>query len=87
MVLSGRNRQLLIDSDAHVVWLMLDIELLLDRVRNGVHRPLLDDDPETKLRQMSQDREPLYREVADAMVSVDNRSVVDVAKAVVRCCG
>jgi shikimate kinase len=87
VVLSGRNRQLLTDSDAHVVWLKLDIELLLDRVRNGVHRPLLDDDPETKLRQMSLDREPLYREVADAMVSVDNRSILDVAKAVVRCCG
>jgi shikimate kinase len=87
VVLLDRNRQLLTDSDAHVVWLMLDIEMLLDRVRNGVHRPLLDGDPEIKLRRMSQERESLYREVADAIVSVDNRSVLEVAKAVARCCG
>jgi len=87
VVLSERNRKLLVDSDAHVVWLMLDVELLLERVRNGAHRPLLDDDPEMRLRRMAEDREPLYREVTDAMVSVDNRSVLDVAKAVLRCCG
>jgi len=87
VVLSERNRKLLVDSDAHVVWLMLDVELLLERVRNGAHRPLLDDDPETRLRRIFEEREPLYREMADAMVSVDNRSVLDVAKAVLRCCG
>ena len=36
---------------------------------------------------MFAEREPLYREVADAIVSVDNRSVNEVAHAVVRCCG
>ena len=33
------------------------------------------------------EREPLYREVADAIVSVDNRSIHDVAQAVLRCAG
>ena len=32
------------------------------------------------------ERESLYQEVADAIVSVDHRSANDVAKAVLRCC-
>jgi shikimate kinase len=87
IVLSETNRRALADSHSHVVWLLADVDVLLRRVRNGGHRPLLDDDPEGTLRQMFTDREPLYREVADAIVSVDSRSVNEVAQAVVRCCG
>ena len=87
IVLSRPNRERLAGSDTYVVWLMADVELLVERVRNGMHRPLLDDDPEGTLRQMFVDREELYREVADAIVSVDRRSVNDVAQAVIRCTG
>ena len=86
VVLSDRNREVLQGVDAHVVWLLADIEVLVDRVRGGAHRPLLDDDPEGTLRRMFVDRAPLYQEVADAIVSVDHRSPNDVAKAVMRCC-
>jgi shikimate kinase len=86
VVLSERNRQALQGADARVVWLLADVEVLLERVRNGMHRPLLDDDPEGTLRRMFVDRAPLYQEVADAIVSVDHRSPNDVAKAVLRCC-
>ena len=86
VVLSDRNREALRDADAHVVWLLADVDVLVDRVRNGMHRPLLDVDPEGTLRRMYDDRAPLYQEVADAIVSVDNRSPHDVAKAVLRCC-
>jgi shikimate kinase len=86
VVLSERNRAALQGADAHVVWLLADVELLVDRVRNGMHRPLLDDDPETVLRALDAVRAPLYQEVADAIVSVDHRSPHDVAKAVLRCC-
>ena len=37
-------------ADAHVVWLLADVDVLVDRVRNGMHRPLLDEDPEGTLR-------------------------------------
>jgi shikimate kinase len=87
IVLSATNRAALVESDAYVVWLLADVDVLLRRVRNGGHRPLLDDDPEGTLRRMFIEREPLYREVADAIISVDNRSVNEVAHAVVRCCG
>jgi shikimate kinase len=86
VVLTERNREALQTSDAHVVWLMADVDVLVDRVRNGGHRPLLDADPEATLRRLYAVRAPLYKEVADAIVSVDHRSPTEVAKAVLRCC-
>jgi shikimate kinase len=84
VVLSDHNRLALRSSSARVVWLRADPALLVERVKSGPHRPLLDDDPERVLRQMYADREPLYRDVADAIVTVDNRSVNDVVEAVLR---
>ena len=87
VVLSEANRTLLKGSGAHVVWLLADVDLLLDRVKAGMHRPLLDEDPEGTLRAMYEQRSDLYQEVADAIVSVDNRTINDVAGAVLRCAG
>lgn len=87
VVLSEDNRSVLKGAGAHVVWLLADVELLLDRVKAGMHRPLLDEDPEGTLRTMYEQRSDLYQEVADAIVSVDNRSINDVAGAVLRCAG
>lgn len=87
VVLAAANRAALAASGAHVVWLMANVDVLVDRVKNGPHRPLLDDDPEGTLRAMAADRETLYQEVADAVVSVDHRSVREVAQAVMRCAG
>ncbi len=84
VVLREANRRALVESDARVVWLLADPEVLLDRVRNGMHRPLLDDDPEGTLQRMWDEREPLYHEVADAIVSVDHRSINEVVEAVLR---
>jgi shikimate kinase len=86
VVLSESNRAILTSSGAHVVWLRADVDVLVDRVRSGPHRPLLDDDPAEVLRRLHDEREPLYQEVADAIVSVDHRTVNDVTKAVLRCC-
>jgi shikimate kinase len=86
IVLSADNRAALRASNSYVVWLLADVDVLVQRVRHGGHRPLLDDDPAGTLRKMFVEREALYREVADAIVSVDNRSVNDVAQAVLRCC-
>ena len=87
VVLSEANRLALRGPDAHVVWLCCEVDVLVDRVRSGGHRPLLDEDPEAALRRLHDVRAPLYQEVADAIVSVDNRSVGDVTRAVLRCCG
>jgi len=85
IVLRAENRELLVDDAACVVWLLAGIDVLLERVRNGMHRPLLDTDPEGMFNTMFEQREDLYREVADAIVSVDHRSLNDVLQAVLRC--
>lgn len=84
VVLSEANRALLRDANARVVWLRADPAILVERVLSAGHRPLLDDDPLAVLRRMAQTREPLYREVADLVVTVDGRSPADVLEAVLR---
>jgi shikimate kinase len=84
VVLSPANRIALRESGARVVWLCADPATLVERVRSGGHRPLLDQDPAGTLQRMFAEREPLYREVADAIVLVDGRSVTDVVEAILR---
>lgn len=84
VVLDPENRRLLVESDARVVWLRADTALLVERVRNGAHRPLLDEDPATVLQRMAETRGDLYREVADLIVTVDGRPANEVAEAVLR---
>jgi shikimate kinase len=84
IVLSEENRKMLNSPKLRVVWLMADPSVLLERVHLGMHRPLLDQDPEGTLARMWEQREALYREVADLVVSVDNRSVSEVAEAILR---
>ena len=83
-VLREENRMAMQRSHARVVWLSADPSVLLDRVRPGGHRPALDADAAGTLRRMYETREPLYREVADLIVSVDGRSVSDVVEAILR---
>jgi shikimate kinase len=84
VVLRAENREALRASGAKVVWLSADVDTLIVRVRGGQHRPALDGDPAGTLRRMHETREPLYREVADVIVSVDGRSVSDVIEAILR---
>ena len=75
IVLDAVNRVALKESGAKVFWLCAHPTTLVERVRAAGHRPLLDADPSGTLQRMFRDREALYREVADAIVLVDNRSV------------
>lgn len=84
VVLREENRRLLRSSGARVIWLSADPRVLVERVASGMHRPLLDDDAAGTLQRMWDEREALYREVADAIVSVDGRSINEVAEAVLR---
>ena len=84
VVLRAENRELLRHSGARIVWLRADPTVLVERVKSGGHRPLLDNDPGGTLQKMYNDRAALYREVADAIVSVDNRTPNEVVDAVLR---
>lgn len=84
VVLRDENRAALKRAKARVVWLCATPAVLIDRATTGGHRPLLDDDPAGTLHRMHEDRAELYREVADAIVLVDHRSVGEVVEAVMR---
>ena len=84
-VLSEHNRALLQRVSAtggRVIWLRARPEVLATRVRPGDHRPLLAEDPAGTLLRMFQNRSPLYAEVADRIVDVDECDIPHVIAAV-----
>lgn len=59
-----------------IVWLRAEPETLIDRVgRRRDHRPLLDDDPDRRLRQLWTERDAIYRSLADTTIDVTGKSV------------
>lgn len=54
-----------------VVWLRCQPEVLATRLGTASHRPLLDEDPAGVLARLDAIRRPLYAEVADVVVDVD----------------
>lgn len=77
-VLDPDNRRL-IGGHHPVVWLRARPETLVDRVATGTHRPLLDEDPAGTLKRLDAIRRPLYEEVADVTVDVDDATADQVA--------
>ena len=57
--------------DPYVVWLRAEPATLAARVATDPLRPLLGDQPEVVLRTQADERNPLYAEVADLTVRVD----------------
>ncbi len=70
-VLSAENRRLIAASGL-VVWLRARPETLAARVGDGAGRPLLGDDPAAALARLNTVRAPLYAEVADIVIDVDD---------------
>lgn len=65
----------------YVVYLETSIEQQLDRTRRGRERPLLaKGDPREVLEALMEERDPMYREIADLVVKTDGRRVNAVAK-------
>ena len=70
-VLDETNRRL-IRQHHPVVWLRATPEVLATRLGAATHRPLLDVDPSGALVRLDAIRRPLYEEVADVVVDVDD---------------
>lgn len=81
-VLDPANRERIVGTGL-VVWLRARPETLAARVGDGAGRPLLDDDPATALLALDQARRPVYQDLADVSVDVDNRTPTEVADLVV----
>jgi shikimate kinase len=71
VVLDRRNRALL-EQHPPVVWLRARLETLVHRVGTGQGRPLLADDPRSALEGLMTVRYPLYEQVADTVIDVDD---------------
>ena len=82
-VLSEENRARMREG-GQVIWLRADPDVLAERVRNGVHRPLLADDPAQVLHDLDAARRELYQEVADHVVDTAGRSPDEVLAEVER---
>ncbi len=73
-VIVEENRKTL-RSAGVVVYLSAPVQKLLKRTRNSRNRPLLQThNPEQVLTDLMRVRDPLYRDVADLTVNVDDRS-------------
>ncbi len=81
VVMREENRRLLAEN-GWVVYLQTSIAQQAERVKPGRHRPLLKgcEDPATRLCELMDIRDPLYRSIADLTVTTDGRQI----KAVVR---
>lgn len=77
-VVDPANRALLRRS-GRVVWLRARPATLAARVGDGAGRPLLAGDPATVLARLEAERRPLYAEVADDVVDVDELAPAAVA--------
>ena len=85
-VLRPDNRRL-IAACGTVVWLRARPETLAARVGAGEGRPLLGDDPAEALERLDAVRAPLYAEVADLVIDVDELPAADVARRILAAVG
>lgn len=74
-VIKEENRKHLINRGL-VIYLQADIKHLLRRTRKDRNRPLLQGpNPDKKLREIMQQREPLYQQTADYVIDTGKHSV------------
>ncbi|HJX17614.1 MAG TPA: shikimate kinase AroK [Acidiferrobacterales bacterium] len=82
-VLLEENRKVLKDRGT-VAYLQADIDTLVERTRRDRNRPLLQtENPRAKIEELLQQREPIYREVADIIINTGQRAPSSVAREVV----
>jgi shikimate kinase len=83
-VLRPGNRQRLRDA-GHVVYLRASAEDIYQRIRHDKRRPLLQvSDPLARLRELFDQRDPLYRETAHSIVETTRPTVPGLVKTVVK---
>lgn len=87
IVLKQENRSLL-QKGGVVFYLTASVAQLVERTCKDKKRPLLQvDDPRQKIIELIEQRDPLYREVADHVVNTDRRSPKSVVQDIVNLLG
>jgi shikimate kinase len=83
-VLDADNRRNLM-ARGLVIYLRASVKRLLRRTEKDKNRPLLQTaNPGQRLQQLYDERDPLYREIADLIVDTDNRNVSNSVKLIIR---
>ena len=83
-VLDADNRRCLV-SRGIVIYLSTSVDEQLRRTRYSDHRPLLQTpDPQARLAELLSVREPLYREVADLVITTDTKQVGLIVQSILR---
>jgi shikimate kinase len=83
-VLRPENRQNL-EASGFVIYLDVPLSTLYERTRHDKKRPLLQvSDPRRKLRELYAQRDPLYREIADLIVSGSRITVQSVLQMLIK---
>ncbi len=82
-VLDPENRRMLKEAGT-VVWLRAPVDTLAHRVGRGEGRPLLGDDPAAALARLYEERRPLYEELADIVVDVEELTPEEVVEEILR---
>ncbi len=84
VVLSEANRARLM-ARGFCIYLDAPVELLVERTRRDRTRPLLADvDPRERLTSLLEERDPLYRMIADMVVKTDRRTARHVVREIQR---
>lgn len=84
IVTTPANRELLCSID-YVFYLTASIEQLVERTHKDKKRPLLQvENPQQKIIDLAQKRDPLYREVAKHTVLTDGRSLKTVVQQIIK---
>lgn len=83
-VLTESTRTAIVASGVPVVLLRTQLATLAHRVGTGAGRPLLADDPQRRLLQLAEIREPAYRALATFTVDTERRSPARVAEVICR---
>ncbi len=69
----------------HVIYLFASVDEQLRRVRHDNNRPLLQtDDPRARLELLLAERDPLYRQVADQVISTEGHSLGQITRAILQ---
>lgn len=84
IVLDKANRAHLM-SRGFVIYLNPPLERLAERTARDHKRPLLQtQNPRARLYTLARQRDPLYRQVADMIVSTDHKGVMQVARDIIK---
>lgn len=85
-VLNKTNRENLVNRGT-VIYLNSSLKSLLLRTHKDKNRPLLhgEESPEAILSRLLEQRDPLYREIADHVIDTSSNSIRNVIQAIISC--